>query len=88
MYKKTIITFLIFLVSFAFIELHPKSKSSKLNIEKLDMNEKNNLQLMDHLFGTNRSNSFKIKNYWEEGDLASQKNIAYLPNKFSITSNK
>ena len=73
MYKKIIITFLIFFAPFAIIEQYQKDKSSKLDIEKLNMNKKNNFHSAENLIKANEENGMKIKHYWEEDDFASQK---------------
>ena len=72
MYKKTLFTLLLFLTPIAFIE-------KTINDSSLQMNSKeyvrigNNNYLINSLFEANEKNSIEIKNYWEEGDLLSQK---------------
>ena len=46
---------------------------------------KKNLHLLDSLFEANKEKSLAKKNYWEEGDLLSQKDIAHIVNNFFIT---
>ena len=58
MYKRTIVPFLIILDPFAFIEQHKKDKSSLITAQKFYEIEKKYME---------------IKNFWEEEDLASQK---------------
>jgi len=58
MYKSTIFPFLIILDPFAFIEQHTKDKSSQITAQKFYEIEKKYME---------------IKNFWEEEDLASQK---------------
>ena len=73
MFKKIIITLLIFFAPIAVIENHKKEKSSQIHIKNSDMIKKNNLKLVESLFDANEENSIEIKNCWEEGDLESQK---------------
>ncbi len=82
MYKKLIITFLIFFAPFTIIEQHQKDKSSKLDIEKLNMNKKNNFHSAENLIKANEANSIEIKHYWEEDNFALQKRYCLYAKKF------
>ena len=73
MYKSTIFPFLIILDPFAFIEQHTKDKSSQITAQKFYEIENNKIHIVDHLFKSNEKKDMEIKNFWEEEDLASQK---------------
>ena len=82
MYKKTILTFLLFLAPIALIEQLNKDSSSQIIRNKYNTIEKNNLYLIDRLFIDDKENSIEIKNCWEEGDLLSQKRYCSSNEKF------
>ena len=75
MYKKTVLTTLIFCVFFAFVE-HTKPESSSLlsnrSINAIDLTNTNKSQSIIK-FASSRKNIVEIKSCWEKGDLASQK---------------
>ena len=73
MYKKFLITFLIFFLPFAIVDHQKIVKSSRKEPKRLNMFNKNNLHLIDKLFDTKKENLIEIKNCSHEGDLASQK---------------
>ena len=81
MYKKTIITLLLFLAPIAFFEHHKKDSKSQIINNKYDMVKKNNLNLMNSLF-ENDENTILIKDCWEKGDLLSQKRYCSSNEKF------
>ena len=64
---------MIYFAPFAIIEQHQKDKSFKLNIEKFNMNKKNNFHSAENLIKTNEENGIEIKHCWEEDDFALQK---------------
>ena len=72
MYKKTIITLLLFLAPIAFFEHHKKGSTSQIINNKYDITEKYNFHSTDRLFEDDEKR-IEIKNCWEEGDLLSQK---------------
>ena len=72
MYKKTILTLLLFLAPIGIIEQHKKNRSPRIINYEYNMIEKNNLHQIDNLFEANEEKNISIKNYWEE-DLYSQK---------------
>ena len=72
MYKKTILTLLLFLAPIALIEQAKHDNSSQINSNKYVRINNDNYHLIDSLFEANE-NSIEIKNCWEEGDLLSQK---------------
>ncbi len=49
------------------------------------MSKKNNLNLVNLLFNSNKNNIIKIKDSREEGDLVSQNDIANLTKNLFIT---
>ena len=72
MYKKTIFTLFLFLAPIALIEQLKKENSSHIIKNKSNIIEINNFHLADSLFKDDE-NRIEIKNWWEEGDLLSQK---------------
>ena len=80
MYKKIIITFLIFLTPIAFIEQQNKNKSSQLSIKQLNCIKNSNLNRLELLFNANKENKIVMKNCWKEEVLVSQK-LYYLSNE-------
>ena len=74
MYKKTIFTLLLFLVSIALIEHNKHDSSSPINNNKyVKIRNDNYHHLINRLFEGDKENIIEIKNCWEEGDLLSQK---------------
>ena len=74
MYKKTIFTLLLFLVSIALIEHNKHDSSSPINNNKyVKIRNDNHHHLINRLFEGDKENIIEIKNCWEEGDLLSQK---------------
>ena len=49
------------------------NKSSQITAQKFYEIEKNKIHTVDHLFKSNEKKYMEIKNFWEEEDLASQK---------------
>ena len=81
MYKKTLVTLLIFFAPIAFIEQLDKDSKSQIINNKYDMNKKNKLNLIDSLF-EHDENMILIKDCWEKGDLLSQKRYCSSNEKF------
>ena len=78
MYKKIVITFLIFITPVPIVKKHIQNKSSQLSIKK------NSLHLAELLYDTNEENGIEIDNYWKERDLASQRqHYSYDKNFFN-----
>ena len=73
MYKKNILTLLLFIAPIAFIEQTKHKSSSQIISNKYVRLGNINHHLIDRLFEANEENSIEIKNCWEEGDLLSQK---------------
>tara|TARA_B100000073_G_scaffold47639_1_gene35150 strand:- start:2163 stop:2423 length:261 start_codon:yes stop_codon:yes gene_type:complete len=82
MYKKALISFLIFLAPIAWIEQNKKEKYYQTKTKQLEMTEKNNHNLVDLLFEPNKETSIEVKDCWEEGDLASQKRYCSSEKKY------
>ena len=75
MYKKTVLTTLIFCVPFAFVEQTKPEASSLLSnrsINAIDVNNTNKSQSIIK-FSSSRKNIVEIKSCWKKGDWASQK---------------
>ena len=72
MYKKTIISLLLFLTPIGIIEQNKKDRSPQIFNYEYNLKEKNNLHLIDNLFEANEKKYITIKNCREE-DLLSQK---------------
>ena len=75
MYKKTVLTTLIFCIIFAFAEkIKPEASSllSNRSINAIDLTNTNKSQSIIK-FSSSRKNIVEIKSCWEKGDLASQK---------------
>ena len=79
MYRKLIVTFLIFVAPIAIIE---QNKLSKLVIEESNIFEKDEMHPIDRFFEAIEENSIDIKNCWEDKDLASQKTYCLISKKF------
>ena len=81
MYKKTIITLLLFLAPIGIIEQLKKNRSPRNINYEFNMIENNNLHQIDNLFEANEEKNITIKNCWEE-DLLSQKRYCSSSKKF------
>ena len=83
MYK--IIIIIIFLISLPPVTIIEQYKSSQLTIKHFNMIKKNNLYLVKLLYDDNKKNSIDIKDFREEEDFVSQKDIANLTKNLFIT---
>ena len=81
MFKKTLVTLLIFFAPIAFIEQLDKDSKSQIINNKYDTIKKNNPNLINSLF-ENDENIILIKDCWEKGDLLSQKRYCSSNEKF------
>ena len=79
MYKKTIVSLLLFLGPIGIIEQHKKDVFPRIINYEYNMINTNNLHLLNNLFEANEEKNITIKNYWEE-NLLSQK-LYYSSNK-------
>ena len=82
MFKKTIVTLLLFLAPIAFIEQTKQDNSSQIISNKYVRIGNDNHHLIDNLFEADEENSIEIKNCWEEGDLLSQKRYCSSNEKY------
>ena len=82
MYKKNILTLLLFIAPIAFIEQTKHKSSSQIISNKYVRLGNINHHLIDRLFEANEENSIEIKNCWEEGDLLSQKRYCSSNEKY------
>ena len=73
MFKKFIVTLLLFFAPIAFIEQTKQDSFSQIISNKYVRSGNDNHHLIDSLFEADEENSIEIKNCWEEGDLLSQK---------------
>ena len=85
MYKKYILTLLLFIAPIAFIEQTKHKSSSQIISNKYVRLGNINHHLIDRLFEANEENSIEIKNCWEEGDLLSQKR--YCSSNYEYSNN-
>jgi len=75
MYKKIVLTTLVFCLPLAFLEqIKPEASSplSNRSINAIDLTNTNKSQSIIK-FASSRKNIVEIKSCWEKGDLASQK---------------
>jgi len=85
MYKKNYIYFASVVAPIGIIEQYKKDRAPQIINYEYDILEKNNLHLIDSLFEANEENRITIKNFWEEGDLLSQKRYWSSSKKIFIT---
>ena len=75
MYKKTLLTTLIFCIPLVFVEQTKEETSfllSNKSINAIDLTNANQSQSISR-FSSSRKNIVEIKSCWEKGDLTSQK---------------
>ena len=82
MYKKTILTLLLFLAPIAFIETTKHDNSFQIHSDEYLRIGNNNYHLNDRLFQANGEQSIEIKNCWGKGDVLSQKRYCSSNEKY------
>jgi len=83
MYKKTILTLLLFLAPIGIIEQHKKNRSPRIINYEYNMIEKNNLHQIVNLFETNEEKNIKLRNCGEEYLLSRKRYCSFSKKNFS-----